>query len=78
MLLKRIHFTSFHFNATMDRNYNYQKQNLEQSCQIRIFGKSYFHRKYSKRVLKSGIYHIDCESYPKEQFNPNLKKRYDI
>ena len=24
------------------------------------------------------MYPVDSESYPKERFNPNLKKRYDI
>lgn len=37
-----------------------------------------FHRKYSKSVLKCGIYLVDCEKYPKEQWNPDLKQRYDI
>ena len=32
----------------------------------------------STHHTKAFIYPVDRESYPKERFNPNLKKKYDI
>ena len=43
-----------------------------------VWKKSFSIENIQKRFKKCGIYPAERESYPQEQFNPNLKKRYDI
>ena len=43
-----------------------------------VWKKSFSIENIQKGFIKCSIYPVDTESYPKERFNPNLKKRYDI
>ena len=43
-----------------------------------VWKKSFSIENIQKGFKKCSIYPVDSESYPKERFNPNLKKRYDM